>query len=330
MTIKEAILNVLEAEPRACSANEIFQSICANKLYDFDKGKTPSATVQALCGDFIRRNDSRVKRTKVGGGYLYYYSKYEVQVLAALEGLPGEVKGVSASQKRSKEPRKSWVERDLHPLLCTWLNSASDDSFTKTIRHEVSSTKDDGSQNWVHPDMVNLRLRLPNDSACQALHGLLNKSDSVILSSYELKRDIHSDYELKRYFFQAVSNSSWANYGWLVAVEIDENKLREEMERLTQTFGIGIIKLSTDAFSSKVLYPAKFRPLDFRTIDKLCGINSDMRDFIDHVVRLIDAQKRYVDSTKAAFRQFCDYSMSGDEEVEHYCKNTGIPYEVED
>ena len=58
-------------------------------------------------------------------------------------------------------------------------------------------------------------------------------------------------------------------------------------------------------------------------------INSDMRDFIDHVVRLIDAQKRYVDSTKAAFRQFCDYSMSGDEEVEHYCKNTGIPYEVE-
>jgi len=215
-------------------------------------------------------------------------------------------------------------------LLCAWLNSASDDSFTKTIRHEVSSTKDDGSQNWVHPDMVNLRLRLPNDSACQALHGMLNKSDSVILSSYEIKRDIHSDYELKRYFFQAVSNSSWANYGWLVAMDIDENKLREEMERLTQTFGIGIIRLSTNAFSTTILYPAKYRSLDFRTIDKLCCINSDMRDFIDHVGKLIDAQKRYVEPTKAAFYQFCDPTMTGDEEIERYCKNKGIPYGMED
>lgn len=34
--------------------------------------------------------------------------------------------------------------------------------------------------------------------------------------------------------FQALSNSSWANYGYLVAFEINE-EVMEEMERLNRT-----------------------------------------------------------------------------------------------
>ena len=61
---------------------------------------------------------------------------------------------------------------------------------------------------------------------------------SVILFSYEIKKEINTDYELKKSYFQAVSNSSWANYGYLVAFEISDN-LKDEMERLNQSFGIG-------------------------------------------------------------------------------------------
>jgi len=55
--------------------------------------------------------------------------------------------------------------------------------------------------------------------------------DTFKISSYELKREINSDAELKKAFFQAVSNSSWANYGYLVALEFS-GTLKDEMERL--------------------------------------------------------------------------------------------------
>lgn len=325
MTVKEAILKILSENPKAYLPSDICNLIIERKLRDFGDAKTPKATVNAQCWDFIKRNDSRVKRIKFDEGpYFYYHAKYEAQVLADSNAAPS---GKTASGKKAQKP---WSERSLHVLLCAFLNSDSDDNFTKTIRHETSSPKDDEAQTWIHPDMVNLRLQLPRAAACQSLLSSLRKNDSVVLSSYELKRSIHSDNELKRYFFQAVSNSSWANYGWLVALDIDESKLHEEMERLNRNFGIGIIHLKPHAFDSRILYPAKYRPLDFRTIDKLCGINPDLREFIDHVVKLINAQKGYVDSTKAAFRQFCDKVLKTDDEIEKYCNEQHIPINPDD
>jgi len=325
MTVKEAILNILSETPKAYLPNEICDLIIERKLRDFGDAKTPKATVNAQCWDFIKRNDSRVKRIKFDEGpYLYYHAKHEAQVLADSNMAQSDK---TASAASGKKPPIPWTERSLHTLLCAFLNSDSDDNFTKTIRHETSSPKDDEAQTWIHPDMVNLRLQLPRAAACQSLLNSLRKNESVVLSSYELKRSIHSDNELKRYFFQAVSNSSWANYGWLAALDIDESKLREEMERLNRNFGIGIIHLKANAFSSTVLFPAKYRELDFRTIDKLCGINPDIREFIDHVVKLINAQKGYIDSTKAAFRQFCDKVLKTDDEVEKYCNGQHIPIE---
>ena len=65
----------------------------------------------------------------------------------------------------------------------------------------------------------------------------------------EIKKEINTDYELKKSYFQAVSNSSWANYGYLVALEISDN-LKDEMERLNQSFGIGIIELKSNPYES--------------------------------------------------------------------------------
>ena len=115
-----------------------------------------------------------------------------------------------------------------------------------------------------------------------------------------------------------------------MALDIDETKLHEEMERLNRNFGIGIIHLKPNAFNSRILFPAKYRSLDFRTIDKLCSVNADLHEFIDHVVKLINAQKGYVDSTKAAFRQFCDRVLKSDEEIKKYCEVQHIPTDPDD
>ena len=142
--------------------------------------------------------------------------------------------------------------------------------------------------------MVGIRFLNLQTKASQNFLKSINRVDTFKLSSYELKREINSDSELKKAFFQAVSNSSWANYGYLVAFEFSDS-LAEEMERLNQSFGIGVIELNANPYQSKVLFPPKYRDLDFKTIDKLCKINKDFEKFIEQTEKLMTAinqQKR--------------------------------------
>ena len=153
-------------------------------------------------------------------------------------------------------------------MLATYL--ASNDINSKTIFHEKSTSKKDKNQKWVHPDMVGISfLKLENKNS-EALQWTVNRNDTFRVHSYELKKEINNDYELKESFFQAVSNSSWANQGYLVAFYISDS-LSDELSRLSKAFGIGVIELKSNPFESQVLFPASFKELDFQTIDKLCN-----------------------------------------------------------
>ena len=91
------------------------------------------------------------------------------------------------------------------------------------------------------------------------------------LFSFELKKSIGKN-NYRENFFQAVSNSSWSNEGYLVASEIEnDQELRRELERLSNAFGIGIIELNiNNADNSRVLFNARSRKeLDWDTISKL-------------------------------------------------------------
>ena len=148
------------------------------------------------------------------------------------------------------------------------------------------------------------------------------------MSSYELKKEINSDSELKKAYFQAVSNSSWANYGYLVAFEFSDN-LYEEMERLNQSFGIGIIELNANPYQSKILFPASYRDLDFKTIDKLCKMNNEFENFIVQVEKLMTASEKYLMGAEKELDEFCDTYFANDTEVENYCTENHIPITIE-
>jgi len=203
---------------------------------------------------------------------------------------------------------------------------SSKNTYAKTIIHEKSKNRKDRNQKWIHPDMVGVSFLTLKTEIGKTFIDVLQKTDTLKLISYELKRDIKTDYELKEYFFQAVSNSSWANYGYLVAFEIGDN-LKDEMERLNQSFGIGVIELKANPFESKILYQAKFKELDFKTIDKLCNVNENYRKFIELVEKLLTAKSKYFKSTKNELIGYCDKYLEGDKEIEQYCKDKNIPFE---
>nr|WP_288977411.1 hypothetical protein [uncultured Blautia sp.] len=50
-----------------------------------------------------------------------------------------------------------------------------------------------------------------------------------------------------------MSNSSWAHEGYLVALKISEEpELMDELRRLNNAFGIGVIRLDAEHFLGKI------------------------------------------------------------------------------
>lgn len=88
--------------------------------------------------------------------------------------------------------------------------------------------------------------------------------------------------EVRECFFQAVSNSSWANFGYLVAAEIGGTDTLKELRMLFAAHGIGFIKLDVDnPTDSQVLIPARERDeIDWDMANRLATEN---RDFLEYV-----------------------------------------------
>ena len=183
--------------------------------------------------------------------------------------------------------------------------------------------KIDNNAKWVHPDIVGVQFEDFKNDATLSLLKATEPKQSVHIYSYELKRRIESDYQLKQYYFQALSNSSWANFGYLVAFEINED-LTEEMERLNNAFGIGVILMQAN--ESKILFPAREKALDYNTIEKLNNLNPDFCEFIKKLSKVMNASKEYTSDARNSFEKICDKIFDTDEEIEKYCKEHNIPF----
>ncbi len=311
-TWEKAILKSLE-NIRGGTAKEIYEDIAKNGYYALGKGKTPESTVQSQLGDFIRKKDGRVKRMKNKDDvYLYYLTKYEY-----------EFEGSASQQLMISEPpeKQGFNERDLHPLLCTYLSGKQ--IRARTIFHEQSTRKDE-NQKWIHPDIVGAKFAKMENETCKRLFNAINHTNRVDIYSYELKKAINRDNELKMAYFQAVSNSSWANYGYLVAFEIGDN-LRDEIERLNQSFGIGVILLKAYPYESEIMAQSRRREIDFKTMDKLCKANKNFEEFYGQVEKVLTADTKFIADVESALDSMCDETLNSDREIERYCKDHNIP-----
>lgn len=319
MTLKEAVLKTLGELNKPSIYMDIYNHIEKHNYFDFGNSKTPFLSVSGVLTDFIQKNDTRVKRIKIDGRtYLYYLTKNEQNI--GIEILSGDAE-IQTEKPKKGDKTKTYEERDLHKFLSSYLKNS--DTYSKTIFHEQSNGKDN-NQIWTHPDMVGIKFLNLQSKVSQNFLKSINRVDTFKLSSYELKREINSDSELKKAFFQAVSNSSWANYGYLVAFEFSDS-LNEEMARLNQSFGIGIIELNANPYQSKVLFPSIYRDLDFKTIDKLCKMNKEFEKFIEQTEKLMTASEKYVSGAEKELDEFCDGYFANDTEVENYCKEKHIP-----
>ena len=173
------------------------------------------------------------------------------------------------------------LEKDLYPILANYLWSQHG-IYPKRIDEKKSSNKNGFRGNkWLYPDLVGME-NLTSEWSNEILSVVESYADKrTKLWSFEVKRILNRS-NIREAFFQAVSNSSWANYGYLVVSEIEGSDTLKELRMLFGLHGIGLIELDLDdPAESQILIPARERAeVDWATCDRLCRENKDFLTFI--------------------------------------------------
>lgn len=276
---KEVILQ----ENRPLTTNEIWSCAERSGLIDRLKtgGKTPKATLGSRLSTNVKNPDSIF--VTVSARPAKYALRKMLDENPNLEAVAQST--VTPQARRDPIPYK---ERDLHPLIACFANQTFN-AHSRTIFHEKSNKGTSKQNQWLHPDVVAFSLTTQAWTAPVVKLAKSANHVAVKIFSFELKRSINFA-TLRHFFFQAVSNSSWANQGYLVAAHIEEDtELFEEIKRLSESFGIGVIQLNLEEPNdSRVLLPARDREeLDWDTINRISAVNSDFKQFLECVANSI-------------------------------------------
>lgn len=274
----ELARKILLETKRPMTVEEIWDYSINTGYYELvnTKGKTPWRTMGAQIYVSIR--------DKKDSYFIKIDSKPKKFFLKELSNTNCEINQIIKDEETEVEEPKnfSFNERELHPFITYYANTFMN-VYTKTIFHEKSNKKTYAQ--WLHPDLVGVYFPIDDWDSEVLDFGMILGSQLIKIYSFEVKKELTFS-NLRESFFQAVSNSSWANEGYLVAAKISQDdEFITELKRLSASFGIGIIKLDIeDPDASDVMFPAKFRSnLDWDTVNKISNQNPDFRALLRRV-----------------------------------------------
>ena len=227
---------------------EHYPKECAEKLDRSRALKTEADLLQQLVAEIsanrptIERRFPQVRTTE-DRPRLYYWSEAseeaevrETEQVGGIDNTP--VRVVETPQR----------ELDLYPKLRQFL-TAEFGLHSKRIDEKRSANKRGPQGNrWLFPDLVALEDLTADWTAevrkCVSEAG----AQKARMWSFEVKLLLNRS-NVREAYFQTVSNSSWANFAYLVAGEIEGTETLKELRMLAALHGVGLIKL--DNFKSK-------------------------------------------------------------------------------
>lgn len=179
---------------------------------------------------------------------------------------------------------QSFSENQLYPILIEYLKSELKLYCQRIDEKRSKNSRGSGGNQWLHPDIVAMQ---PVDKEWHELIRSCVKQgagQSVRLWSFEVKKEL-SGSNARKSFFQAVSNSSWANEGYLVATSISDSSVEQELRMLSALHGIGVILLNPQNPSeSEMMLPARSRSdVDWQSVNRILVENEDFKDYIELV-----------------------------------------------
>jgi hypothetical protein len=241
---------------------------CEAKLARSKTLKSHSELLQQLVAEIganrpvITRRFPQVRTTE-GRPRLYYWSAVsdedEVKATEQPSGVP--------------EPLR---EAGLYPKLAEFLRSEFDLHSQRIDEKRSANRRGPQGNRGLFPDVVALEDLTAGWTdeirSCVSQAG----GRKARLWSFEVKLLLNRS-NVREAYFQTVSNSSWANFAYLVTAELEGVETLKELRMLSALHGIGLIKLDADnPPESQVLIPAKERAdVDWANCNRLADENSD-------------------------------------------------------
>ena len=210
---------------------------------------------------------------------VYWYDSEHRRNDKILESIEeGESSVVSVS------PALELNEHDLYPILIEYLKSEHKLYCQRIDERRSKNSRGSGGNQWLHPDIV--AMQTVDKEWNELVRSCVKQGagQSVRLWSFEVKKEINGS-NVRKNFFQAVSNSSWANEGYLVATSISDNAVEQELRMLSALHGIGVILLNPENPSeSEMTLPARARAeVDWQSVNRIVVENPDFKDYIELV-----------------------------------------------
>ena len=291
MTYKEIAEETLRKTGRLMSNDEI--AMWAKLNIDgvsekYGSAQTPEKTISSQIYTDMKANGENSKFIQVEDTMLFGLAELKEKYGDKLTNTSSKI----STDTKSEEEKEAKMHK---PLATYLLNDPFFMLHVKTINANKSSNLKKGTYEWEHPDIIGVRYA--SEMYKNAFNTIQKNAETLFeLFSFEIKLSLNmSDVCLK--YFQAVSNSSWSNYGYLVVKDIDENdnSLIEKLTILNDQFGIGLIKLDVDLNniegnidriinSTKIIFKSKKREINYRFLNRFMGRNnSDISDFFRSV-----------------------------------------------
>jgi uncharacterized protein len=294
--MKKPLTNNQIAEMILKESNEPLRALNIWEKANVKFGKDISSTARTLQASLCNSIRDNPERTP-------FFSTYDIEgyVVYGLKGrhamfLHDETKDTI---EVTLDDDLKMKEKDLHKYLTYHQYNHNNETYTKTIRHEKSNKGKKGSNIWDHSDIFGVQFKLFDlDPNLAIISEKLSSDDLIKFISYEMKLKLNFS-NFKKLFFQALSNSSWANEGYLVAKEIEtDEEFRKELQELSTEYGIGIIELNEEnPDNSSVLFPAKTKQaINTSRVNKLIEINADIKGFFKTIVESLIIKRPLKDS----------------------------------
>lgn len=190
--------------------------------------------------------------------------------------------GVNAEQAVAAAVETPYREMELYPKLAQYLDVEFGLHSQRIDEKRSANKRGPQGNRWLFPDMVALE-DLTKDWTAEVRQCVSEAgAQKARMWSLEVKLLLNRS-NVREAYFQTVSNSSWANFAYLIAGDIEGVDTLKELRMLAALHGVGLIKLDADNPSeSQILIPARERQeIDWANCNRLASENTDFQKVVN-------------------------------------------------
>ncbi len=287
--LSEKIVRYMSSRPGRHVSSPGMADIFVTNLYADEykkKGKTIpqlSAEINSTLGAF-RRTGKHPQIKDVEG------SSNPKKYFWVGEAPSSDIKTETAKTPKGKPEGKN--EKALYDLLKIYLKNNG--IRADRIRESASKKSYKGKNRWRHPDLVGVEAMIGNKKWQTVTDGLAKHSNfpNARLWSFEVKDEVTAS-TVRECYSQAISNSSWANLGYLCVGKIadkDKEKTERELEILSNRHGIGIIIIDKQNPNDSYIHihARENKDIDLDFCNLLVMENTDFEEFIKRAAHVYE------------------------------------------